>query len=103
MTTYTWKIIDMPCYTSAQGQTDVVFEVNWQCIAQENHNLASSIGSVDVNYVSGESFTAYEDLTEDQVWGWINPSIDKTSVEADLQTTLNAQASPSKETKPLPW
>jgi hypothetical protein len=103
MTTFNWAILSMTAYPEAEGQTDVVFQVDWQCSAKDEHFGATSTGSVDVNYVSGEPFTAYEDLTEDQVWGWINPNIDKTSVEADLQTTLNAQASPSKETKPLPW
>ena len=108
MTTFNWTIESMPAYPQAEGQTDVVFQVNWQCNAQdyvEQVGLyqATTVGTVSVEYVAGTSYTPYANLTEDQVWGWINPSIDRTEIEANLQAMIDAQKNPPVVTPPLPW
>lgn len=103
MTTYNWQIISMPAYPQAEGETDVVFEVNWQCQAQEDGFSAVSVGTVPVTYQAGTPFTPYADLTQDQVWGWINPSIDRPEIEANLQAMIDAQKNPTVVTPPLPW
>ena len=93
----------MPAYPQADGETDVVFEVNWQCQAQEDGFSAVSVGTVPVTYQAGTPFTPYADLTQDQVWGWINPSIDRPEIEANLQAMIDAQKNPTVVTPPLPW
>jgi len=103
MTTFNWQILSMPAYPQAEGQTDVVFQVNWSCGATEDKLSASSVGAVPVTYVAGTPYTPYADLTQEQVWGWINPSIDRPAVEADLQTSIDAQKNPPVVTPPLPW
>ena len=103
MTTFNWQILSMTAYPEAEGQTDVVFQVDWQCSAKDEHFGATSTGSVMVTYVSGEPFTPYEDLTEAQVWGWVDPSIDRLEIEANLQTLITQQREPTEETKTLPW
>lgn len=103
MTNFEWKIVSMPAYPQAEGQTDVVFQVNWQCHAQENSYGSTSLGSVPVTYVAGTPYTPYADLTQEQVWGWINPSIDRTEIEANLQAMIDAQKTPTVVTPPLPW
>ena len=103
MTTFNWAILSMPAYPQAEGQTDVVFQVNWSCGATEDRLSASSVGSVPVTYVAGSPYTPYADLTQDQVWGWINPSIDRTEIETNLQAMIDAQKTPAVVTPPLPW
>ena len=103
MTTFTWSISSMPAYSQIDGQSDVVFEVNWQCQAQDGSYSALSVGSVPVTYTAGSPFTPYADLTQNQVWGWINPSIDRPAIEANLQTMIDAQKTPIVVTPPLPW
>ena len=93
----------MPSYSQIDGQTDVVFEVNWNCQAQDGSYSALSVGSVPVTYTAGSPFTPYADLTQNQVWGWINPSIDRPAIEANLQTMIDAQKTPIVVTPPLPW
>jgi hypothetical protein len=103
MTTFNWSITSMPAYLLAEGQTDVVFQVNWRCQGTENRLSAISVGTVPVAYTAGEPFTPYADLTQAQVWGWINPSIDRAEIEANLQTMIDAQKNPPVVTLPVPW
>jgi hypothetical protein len=103
MTTYNWQIVSMPAYSQIDGQSDVVFEVNWQCQAQDGAYSALSAGSVPVTYTAGSPFTPYADLTENQVWGWVNPQIDRPAIEANLQVLIDAQKTPTVVTPPLPW
>jgi hypothetical protein len=103
MTTYNWQIVSMPSYSQIDGQSDVVFQVNWSCFAVDGNYSAQTTGSVPVTYTAGTPFTPYNQLTQDQVWGWINPSIDRPDVEANLQALIDAQKNPQTVTPPLPW
>ena len=103
MTTFTWSIVLMPAYSQIDGQSDVVFEVNWQCQAQDGSYQATTVGTVPVTYTAGSPFTPYADLTENQVWGWVNPQIDRPAIEANLQAMIDAQKTPIVVTPPLPW
>ena len=103
MTTFNWLIQSMPAYPQKAEETDVVFQVNWQCNANDNGYSANTFGSVSVTYTAGSPFTPYADITQDQVWGWINPSIDRSEIEANLQAMIDAQKTPTVVTPPLPW
>ena len=103
MTEFTWQIVSMPSYAQIDGQSDVVFEVKWQCLAKDENYSAVSAGTVPLTYTAGTPFTPYADLTQEQVWGWINPSIDRPEIEANLQAMIDAQKTPEVVTPPLPW
>ena len=102
-TNFYWSIQSMPAYPQAEGQADVVFQVNWNCSAKDGVYQANTYGSVPVTYTAGSPYTPYADLTQDQVWGWINPSIDRPEVEANLQTMIDEQKTPVVVTPSLPW
>jgi len=103
MTNFFWSIVSMPAYSQIDGQIDVVFEVNWQCQAQDGAYQAATVGTTPVTYTAGSPFTPYADLTENQVWGWVNPQIDRPAIEANLQALIDAQKAPIVVTPPLPW
>ena len=103
MTAFLWSIQSMPAYSQIDGQSDVVFQVNWSCTATDGAFSALSAGSVPVTYTAGTPFTPYANLTQDQVWGWVNPSIDRPEIEANLQAMIDAQKNPPVVTPPLPW
>jgi hypothetical protein len=103
MTTFNWQIVSLLAYPQAEGETDVVFQVNWSCQAQENGYDSKIIGAVHVTYLAGTSFTPYTQLTETQIWDWINPSIDKPEIELNLQQLIDSQKNPQIITPPLPW
>lgn len=106
MTTFQWIITSTPAYAEIDGKSDVIFEVNWVCVAQEGERpsfQATSSGTVPVTYTAGSPFTPYANLTQEQVWGWIDPSIDRPEIEANLQAMIDEQKNPPVVTPPLPW
>lgn len=108
MTTFNWTIKSMPAHPQAEGQNDVVFQVNWQCDAESYVDQvgiyrSTTAGSVPVTYVAGAPYSPYADLTQEQVWSWINPSIDREEIEANLQAMIDSQKTPTVVTPSLPW
>lgn len=106
MSNFIWTIVSMPAYSQIDGESDVVFRVDWECVAQDAQDVkftSTSAGSVPVVYTAGTPFTPYDQLTQEQVWGWINPSIDRSEIEANLQVLIDAQKTPEVVTPPLPW
>ena len=103
MTTFTWTIQSMPAYAQIDGQSDVVFEVNWQCNANDNGYSANAFGSVSVTYTAGSPFTPYAGITQEQAWGWVNPQIDRPAIETSLQASIEEQKNPPVIELPLPW
>lgn len=110
MTTYTWTIVSLEAYPQQDGETDVVFQVNWQCVATEPKAVAeeppyraATNGAVSVTYEAGSPFTPYDQLTEQQVWGWVDPQIDRPAIKANLQSLIDARKNPQEVTPPLPW
>jgi hypothetical protein len=98
--TYTWAISSMPAYPQYEGETDVVFQVNWICTAsdgQDHPDTASLSGTTSVAYTAGDPYTPYADLTQDQVLGWVWAVTPQEGVEQYLDNQLDA------ENLPLPW
>jgi hypothetical protein len=95
--TYEWTIASMPAYPQYEGQTDVVFQVNWVCTASDGTNSASLSGTTSVTYTAGEPYTPYADLTPDMVLGWVWAVTPKADTEAYLDGQLNTTV------LPLPW
>ena len=65
----------------------------------------SSIGTVGLDAPDSEDFTAYADITEEDVQGWVEAKIgaDKlTKIEAGLDAQIAEQKTPTKATG-MPW
>jgi hypothetical protein len=91
--------------------TDVVITADWRC------NGTETIGTGDDEKTySGtcygstsfaaptDSFTPYEDLTEQQVLGWcFSNGVNKTAIEANVSAQINDQINPPVIAPPLPW
>lgn len=108
MTTIVWNISAMSCYPQAEGETDVVFIVHWQCNGTQEQGGKTYCGyaysSCGVTYVAGTPYTPYADLTQDQVLGWVWASgVDKAGTEAAVQNQINDAINPPVVTPPLPW
>jgi hypothetical protein len=59
---------------------------------------------VGVTYEAGTPYTAYADLTLDQVLGWVWANgVDKDATEANVAAQIENQINPTVVTPPLPW
>jgi hypothetical protein len=104
---YQWNILSMSCKPLEDGQQDVVIYALWQCIgiAQNGQDQVSAAmgGNTHFTYIAGSPFTPYDQLTQQQVLGWVWQQVDQTSVEAEVATKIAAIVAPPVVTPPLPW
>lgn len=101
-TEFEWKINNLENIPSQSGQENVVCKINWSCSAVENSKAVQAQGTVKLTYAEGDSFIAYDDLTEAKIWEWVYAHIDKSDTEASLQTKLDENLN-KPVVSPLPW
>jgi hypothetical protein len=105
--TYTWGIAYMDTKPSDDGLTDVVISCQWACSATtggEAPTTAYSYGYANFSPPSTQDFTAYSDLTQNQVLGWVWASgVDQASVEAGLDSQIEQKLNPPSVILPSPW
>jgi hypothetical protein len=96
-TTYEWNIAQMD-RNAADG---FVITVHYTVSAVDGDHAASTYGTV--GYTQGEgSYTPFEQLTKEQVVGWVQESLGKDEVEAGLAAQIDALKNPVSESG-LPW
>jgi len=102
--TYTWVFSPLDVKLSADGLTNVVYNVNWRLIGTDGTYSANVYGSVGLPVPSPAAFTTYDQLTEATGVGWI-PANQIGSAPACVQGQLDSMANPpvSPENTPLPW
>ena len=98
MTTYTWTIVNMDRLT-ADG---FVVTVHYNVFATDGTYNASTYGTVGYTEQPGETYVPYADLTQEMVVGWVQTSLGKDTVEASLQSQIDAQINPVQESG-MPW
>jgi len=104
MTTFAWTITAMDCYPQEGSETDVVFNCHWTCAGTDGTYNASVYNTCAVPTPAGGTFTPYDQLTQNQVLGWIWANgVDQTATEAAVQQMINNQINPPVVQPPLPW
>jgi hypothetical protein len=95
---YNWQINQMDRLTS----DGFVVTVHYTVTAQEGEYTASTYGTVGYSEQPGESYTPYDQLTQEMVIGWVQTSLGKDTVESSLVSQIEAQKQP-KQVSGLPW
>ena len=93
MTNYRWTISQMNRNTA----DNFVVTVHYNISATEGEYSASTYGTTSYTQEAGESYVPYADLTEAVVVGWVQAALGKDTVEASLQSQIDAQANPVEE------
>jgi hypothetical protein len=104
--TYTWVIAQLECYPEHNNHTDVVFTVHWRRQATDGTHTADIYGSQAVTLDPDAPFTAYADLTEVQVIGWLENAFGEETLAAQvasLDKQIEDQIDPPVVRPPLPW
>lgn len=104
----TWAITKMDCYPEIDNETDVVFNVHWSCSGVQTEGdttyNGSAYGTQTVTIDAGAPFTPYDQLTQEQVLGWVwAAGVNKDMTETAVQLQINNQINPPVVTPPLPW
>lgn len=84
----TW-IVNQMARVAADG---FVVIVDWTASEQDGPYTASKSGTTGLS--QGDSFTPYEDLTQDQVISWVKAIVDVNAIEANLANEIALQKNP---------
>lgn len=103
---YLWKVTTMMVMPQQDGETNVVV-VAFYSVTSEIIGSASYESSQQFTYTDG-AFTPYDQLTEEQVIGWIQSALGENgiaSIYANIDGQMNTiqNPPPTPEVKPLPW
>lgn len=78
--TYTWVVNHMVSYPEAEGYTNVVITVNWACNGTDGTYDGALVGSTGVRLDPSAPYTPYDQLTQDQVIGWVKATLGEEQV-----------------------
>jgi hypothetical protein len=102
--TYNWIIVQLDTKPQAEGLQDVVSTVHWRRnITDGGTFIAESYGSMGCPTPSSTDFTAYEDLTKEQVEAWLIDGLDVQAIDTELLIQLDNLKNPPIIVLPLPW
>ena len=102
-TTFAWVINQMDTKPQEDGLIDVVVIVHWTRTAQDGDINVSSYGTMGCATPSATDFTAYPDLTYEQVCGWLNAGLPVAEIDLSLQSQIDNIINPPIIVLPLPW
>jgi len=106
-TTYQWVVSSMDTAPSLDGLTDVVVTVHWRRNAvatdADKTYYADTYGAMGCTTPSETDFTAYPDLTFEQVCGWLDAGNDVEALNANLDAQIENQINPPIIVLPNPW
>ena len=104
---YTWTIPTLEHEIADGG----VYVAHWRCTGSETTGSdddavtysASSYGTCSFTYdASSPDFTPYDDLTQEQVQGWIWEEVNQETTEASIASKIDAQINPTSASG-TPW
>jgi len=102
-TTYKWVISQLDTAPSEDTLTDVVKTVHWRYQAEDGEYTAEVYGAMGCATPSDTDFTAYDDLTFDQVCEWLIAGNNVEAMELNLDTQIENLKNPPIVNLPLPW
>lgn len=105
---YEWVISSMDEYPkTADNLVDVVFNVHYRRNATTEVDgksyVADTYSVVSVPAPSPENFVPYDQLTFQQVCGWLESILDVQSIDTSLAVQLEEKINPKVVSLPLPW
>ena len=107
MINYSWVISQMDCKPKEDSMTDVVVTIHYRRnaieIIEDKSYYADVYGAYSCPLPSGEGFTPYEDLTNEQVCGWLEQGLNMDEIDLNLAEQLNLLINPKIIVLPNPW
>lgn len=100
---YQLVISQLDTAPSEDELTNVVKIIHWQYKAIDANYLAQAYGIMRCATPSETDFTAYPDLTKEQVISWLESGIDVDALKENLDKQIEEQKNPPIVNLPLPW
>ena len=100
---YQWQIVQLDTKPKEGELLDVVICVHWTRTAQDGEINVSCYGTMGCTTPSSTDFTAYPDLTYEQVCGWLDAGLDVAAIDLGLDKQIENIINPPVIVLPLPW
>ena len=105
--TYTWEITNLRKAPQLDGMNDVLVHVRWKKIGtDENGTTGEFQGATPLSAPEAEGFTAYENLTKEQVLGWVQAVVVgqyEQHVNEQIQKQIIKKNDPWADVGTAPW
>ena len=104
--TYSWRINALDAKIHENDLDNVIYTVHWSFIGQDDSEkpvMASSIGTLGVQYNPEEPFIPYSDLTKEDVVKWLEAGLDVNSMKESLDKQIELKIHPVNETLRPDW
>ena len=104
--TYSWKINALDAKIHENDLDNVIYTVHYTFIGQDDSEepvMASSIGTLGVQYNPENPFIPYADLTKEDVVGWLEAGLDVDSMKENLDKQIELKIHPVNETLRPDW
>tara|TARA_S200002703_G_scaffold110417_1_gene96046 strand:- start:143 stop:475 length:333 start_codon:yes stop_codon:yes gene_type:complete len=91
--TYTWDCKTVDTYPTKDGKSDVIFNVHYKLKGEDDtteKNVATTYGVASINTDDLSTFTAFADLKESDIIGWVESGLGEDQVKS-LKANLDAQ------------
>lgn len=104
--TYDWIFNPLVVKPQEGSLDDVVIVVNWRRTAVDGAYSSSCYGQITLGPPNPQDYTRFEDLTKDQVAGWVVDSLTQELVgqyDQSLAVDIANQKNPPVVSLPPPW
>ena len=112
--TYTWKLTRLKKTDDPSAElNDIIVQTYWECTGTDADGISGTFHGAtpfEPDKVDFENFTAYENLTEAQVLGWIQDVVEgnsgyKAHIEGQIKKQIDEVVRPIVEVNSdaLPW
>ena len=103
-TVINWSVSQMDCLPQSAEGADYVICCHWQCNGVDGDYSGNVYSTCSFAVVQGEAFTPYDQLTQDQVLGWVWANgVDKAATEAAVEQQVANAKNPPVVSPKLPW
>jgi len=100
---YNWVVSSLDTAPVDGELNDVVKVVHWRYQATDGDYQAEVYSSFACGEPSETDFTAYPNLTEEQVIGWLESGLDVEAMQESLANQIADLKNPKIVSLPLPW
>jgi hypothetical protein len=104
MITYKWIFSAFDCKVSENGMRNIVTNVHWRYNGTNKDDISAEIyGTQAVGEPTPDAFVPYPELSEKQVIGWMEATLDMPAMQANIAEQIELIINPVYVTLPPPF
>jgi hypothetical protein len=106
--TYKWKILQLDAKIKLNDLDNVIYTVHWRYCAEDNSDpenviYRDIIGTFGLVYNPDVPFIEYDNLTKEDVVGWLEAGLDVENMKTNLDEQIELQKNPVDEHLQPEW